>query len=128
MTNPSLDWVLLYVTDTVKSAEFYGRLLGQQPVPPPQSPTEFVMFPQPSGWTLGLWHKDEVEPKANPPGGAEISVTEPTADAVHERHKTWAGMGVQIAQKPTTLDFGTTFTALDPDGHRIRVFCPAGPA
>ena len=24
------------------------------------------------------------------------------------------------------LDFGRTFVALDPDGHRLRVFAPAG--
>jgi predicted enzyme related to lactoylglutathione lyase len=125
MQNPKLDWVLLFVDDTQKSAAFYSRLLGQQPVPPPKSPTEFVMFPQPSGWTLGLWHKSEAIPAATPPGGSEISVTEETADAVRARHEQWVSLGVNIVQPPTTLDFGTTFTALDPDGHRVRVFCPA---
>jgi len=24
-----------------------------------------------------------------------------------------------------TMDFGRTFLAADPDGHRLRVFCPA---
>jgi hypothetical protein len=28
---------------------------------------------------------------------------------------------------PTKMDFGTTFVALDPDGHRLRVFAPAAP-
>ena len=28
-------------------------------------------------------------------------------------------------QAPTDLDFGRTFVALDPDGHRLRVFAPA---
>jgi predicted enzyme related to lactoylglutathione lyase len=32
--------------------------------------------------------------------------------------------GVAIAQKPVEMDFGYTFTALDPDGHRLRVFAP----
>lgn len=125
MQNPSLDWVLLYVADTVKSAAFYERLLGITAVPPPAKPTDFAMLPQPSGWTLGLWHKDEVDPKATPPGGCEISVTEKTADAVRERHAQWAAAGIEIVQKPTTLPFGTTFTAVDPDGHRIRVFAQA---
>lgn len=125
MQNPKLDWVLLFVDDTQKSAAFYSRLLGQQPMPPPKSPTEFVMFPQPSGWTLGLWHKSEAVPNAGAPGGSEISVTEDSADAVRERHAQWVSDKVQIVQNPTTLDFGTTFTALDPDGHRIRVFAPA---
>jgi catechol 2,3-dioxygenase-like lactoylglutathione lyase family enzyme len=30
-------------------------------------------------------------------------------------------------QSPTELDFGRTFVALDPDGHRLRVFAPAAP-
>ena len=25
---------------------------------------------------------------------------------------------------PTAMDFGFTFVALDPDGHRLRVFAP----
>jgi hypothetical protein len=32
-----------------------------------------------------------------------------------------------MAQTPTEMDFGTTFVALDPDGHRLRVFAtPTG--
>jgi predicted enzyme related to lactoylglutathione lyase len=30
-----------------------------------------------------------------------------------------------VAQPPTRMDFGFTFLALDPDGHRLRVFAPA---
>jgi hypothetical protein len=29
-----------------------------------------------------------------------------------------------ILQPPTEMDFGRTFTAADPDGHRLRVFKP----
>jgi predicted enzyme related to lactoylglutathione lyase len=125
MQSPKLDWVLLYVADTMKSAVFYERLLGLQPAQAPTTPTEFTMFPQPGGFTLGLWHKDEIDPKATPPGGCEISITEKTAAAVRERHAAWVADGITILQKPTTLDFGTTFTAVDPDGHRIRVFAEA---
>ena len=32
--------------------------------------------------------------------------------------------GPAILQEPTTKDFGLTFLAADPDGHRLRVFCP----
>jgi hypothetical protein len=27
-------------------------------------------------------------------------------------------------QSPIAMDFGFTFTAVDPDGHRLRVFAP----
>lgn len=43
---------------------------------------------------------------------------------VDRLHSQWAESGVSIAQAPTRLDFGYTFVALDPDGHRLRVFCP----
>ena len=33
--------------------------------------------------------------------------------------------GVKILQPPTDMDFGRTFVALDPDGHRLRVFAAA---
>jgi hypothetical protein len=35
---------------------------------------------------------------------------------------------LKIAQAPTAMDFGMTFVALDPDGHRLRVFAPVVPA
>ena len=46
-----------------------------------------------------------------------------------------AGLGISLRtlyrdiatlQAPTRMDFGLTFTASDPDGHRLRVFSPAG--
>ena len=46
-----------------------------------------------------------------------------TVDAIHSD---WLHRGVQIAQNPTDLDFGHAFLALDPDGHRLRVFAPSG--
>lgn len=36
----------------------------------------------------------------------------------------WTGRGLKIAQPITCMSFGTTFVALDPDGHRLRVFAP----
>ncbi|WP_277425783.1 hypothetical protein [Lysobacter enzymogenes] len=40
-------------------------------------------------------------------------------------HADWRGRGWPIVQAPVELDFGRTFVALDPDGHRLRVFSPA---
>jgi predicted enzyme related to lactoylglutathione lyase len=47
------------------------------------------------------------------------------ADAVGVTHADWSKRGLTIAQPPTQMDFGHTFVALDPDGHRLRVFAPA---
>ena len=124
MSPPALNWVLLYVADTRRSAAFYARLLGFGPVAEPTSPTDFAMFTLPGGWTLGLWNRNEVEPRATLPGGTELSFTEATADVVRQRFDEWSADGVRMLQPVTESDFGLTFTAADPDGHRLRVFSP----
>jgi catechol 2,3-dioxygenase-like lactoylglutathione lyase family enzyme len=117
-----LDFVLLYVDSPTASAAFYADLLGKQPVE--ASPT-FAMFAMASGVMLGLWSRHTVEPAATAlPGGSEIAFTVPDADAVRATHADWSGRGLVIAQEPTAMDFGHTFVALDPDGHRLRVFAP----
>jgi predicted enzyme related to lactoylglutathione lyase len=75
---------------------------------------------------LGLWRREGVEPKATAPGGCEIAVTLADEAAVDAAFADWRGQDVAIAQTPTRMDFGYTFVALDPDGHRLRVFAPAG--
>ncbi len=75
-----------------------------------------------------LWSRHTVEPSAAfAVGGGEIAfaVREPSeVDALHEA---WADKGLIIVQKPTDMDFGRAFMALDPDGHRLRVFAPVAP-
>ncbi len=116
---PDLSLVILYVDNPTASAAFYADLLGQPPAE--QSPT-FAMFPLPSGIGLGLWSRHTVEPAAAAAGGGtEIAFMATDVDAVHAD---WAAKGLAIAQPPTELDFGRTFVALDPDGHRLRVFKP----
>ena len=75
---------------------------------------------------LGLWSRATVEPKAASNAGAgEVAFTVPDAAAVEATHTDWRKRGLTIAQAPTRMDFGHTFVALDPDGHRLRVFAPA---
>ena len=38
------------------------------------------------------------------------------------RSPDWAKRGLEIIQRPTEMEFGLTFVALDPDGHRLRVY------
>ncbi len=114
--------VILYVDSPAASAVFYANLLGQEPAE--ASPT-FVMFPLRSGIGLGLWSRHAVEPAAAAAGGGtEIAFIVSDIDAVHAA---WSARGLAIAQPPTDLDFGRTFVALDPDGHRLRVFAPVAP-
>jgi catechol 2,3-dioxygenase-like lactoylglutathione lyase family enzyme len=121
MADPT--FVLLYVKAPLTSAAFYEGLLGRPPVE--RSPT-FVMFALQSGVMLGLWGQDGVSPPAGPVTGCmELAFTEESPAAVVARHAEWKAKGLTIAQAPTQLDFGHTFLALDPDGHRLRVFSPA---
>lgn len=121
LSNPVFDWTLLYVADPLKSADLYARIFGVGPVD--TAPT-FSMFALPNGMKVGLWLKGDVEPKATAPGGIEMSFTESTRDAVAERAEAFRKLGLKIVQEPTDMDFGFTFTATDPDGHRLRVFAP----
>lgn len=119
-----MNFVLLYVNSPTASAAFYADLLGKTPVE--ASPT-FAMFAMESGIMLGLWSRQGVAPAAvGGPGSSEIAFCVPDADTVSATHAEWRGRGVAIAQEPTAMDFGYTFVALDPDGHRLRVFTPSG--
>lgn len=116
----ALSLVILLVADPGASARFYRDLFGAEPIE--ESPT-FAMFALPSGIAVGLWSRHTVEPPmTGGPGAMELCFREPDVDGIHEA---WAARGVAIAQAPTDLDFGRTFVALDPDGHRLRVFRPA---
>lgn len=115
-------FVLLYVDNPPASVAFYGDLLGKPPIE--TSPT-FAMLPLNGEVMLGLWARHTVEPVASAPGGGEIAFTVADAEAVARTHADWS-RGLPIAQAPTAMDFGHTFVALDPDGHRLRVFAPGG--
>lgn len=115
--------LLLYVTDPATSARFYTDLLGIQPVE--QSPT-FALFILPSGLALGLWGKDGVEPApAAGGGGNELGFKMTSAALIDQTHAEWSAKGATIALSPTDLDFGRSFVALDPDGHRLRIYAVA---
>jgi len=121
MTDPSL--VILYVDNPEASAAFYADLLGRTPVE--SSPT-FVLFVLDSGVKFGLWSRHTVEPAASVAGGGgELAFSVADADAVRAFHSDWKGRGLTIAQAPVDMDFGHTFVALDPDGHRLRVYALA---
>jgi len=119
----TLNQIITYVADAQASAALYTSILGQKPIE--QSPN-FAMFALPSGAILGLWNRQEVEPRATLPGGTELGFPVETDEAVTATRNEWAGLGLRILQEPTAMDFGFTCTAADPDGHRLRVFHPAG--
>ena len=98
-------------------------MLGQ---PAAETSPTFALFALASGLMLGLWSRHTVEPAATAAGGgAEVAFTVDSAGAVDMAHAEWSERGLKILQPPTDMDFGRTFVALDPDGHRLRVFFPA---
>jgi len=122
---PDPNFVILYVENAVASADFYTALLSRPPVE--KSPT-FAMFALESGLMLGLWTRRGVEPAVAAPGsGGELAFSRADDEAVRMLYREWERRGLAMAQAPTRMDFGYTFVALDPDGHRLRVFAPLAP-
>ncbi|HYX04957.1 MAG TPA: VOC family protein [Reyranella sp.] len=119
----NFSFVLLYVDNPPASASFYADLLDTKPM---ETSSTFAMLPLKADVMLGLWQRRNVEPVASAPGGGEIAFTVADQAAVESTHADWKQRGLPIAQPPTAMDFGHTFVALDPDGHRLRVFAPVG--
>jgi predicted enzyme related to lactoylglutathione lyase len=116
-------FVLLYVDEPRASADFYARLLDRQPL---DSAPNFVMFELAPDLRLGLWARRDVEPK--PRGEAdigELAMAVGSKAEVEALSADWKRKGATILQEPVVKDFGLTFLAADPDGHRLRVFSPA---
>lgn len=113
---PEPGMVILYVESAPASAAFYEALLGHPPV---EASPGFAMFVLRTGARLGLWTRAGVAPAAVERAGAmELAFSVPDVDAAHAE---WVARGLRMLQAPVTMEFGRTFTALDPDGHRLRV-------
>ena len=119
---PQTNFLLAYVADVPKSAALYARVLGIEPV---ENSANFAMFVQPNGVMLGLWASHDVAPAATAPGGMEILFAAKTKQEVEALLRDWTALGLKIVQQPTQMDFGYTFTAADPDGHRLRAYLPS---
>jgi predicted enzyme related to lactoylglutathione lyase len=119
MPIPHLSYVLLFVENPLESSRFYSRLL--QIEPKDTFPT-FVSFALPNGVMLGLWSRHTARPQVtSQAGGSEIAFEERDVDSIYEK---WVALGVKIALEPVAMDgMSRTFVALDPDGHRLRIFC-----
>lgn len=122
------NFLLFYVASPLESAAFYARILGREPL---ESSPGFALFALDSGLKLGLWARAGVEPAVEPVveglpqhASGELAFAVADAAAVQSAHRAWLALGIPMLQAPTQMDFGFTFTGADPDGHRLRVFCP----
>lgn len=114
------NFILLHVENVATSASFYEYVLGNAPV---EFSATFAMFVTPEGFKLGLWDHHGVLPASTrQTGSSEIVFSCDTDEEVDAVHMRWAQNGIHILQAPETMDFGRTFTAADPDGHRVRVY------
>lgn len=121
MLQPNM--VIIYVDSPAASAIFYANLLNQTPIE--SSPT-FSLFNLESGFMLGLCSKHTVEPATVVSGGGgEIGFNAANEEELYMIHADWRKRGLVIIQVPTAMPWGLTFVAIDPDGHRLRVFLPA---
>ncbi|MEQ1768533.1 MAG: VOC family protein [Devosia sp.] len=113
--------IISYVADTARSAELYGHLFGLEPS---QQDRRSACFQLPGGINVTLLNRRLVEPRATLPGGNELCFEVASEALVRRRRNDWAKLGLHILQEPEHLPIGYTFTASDPDGHRLRVYCP----
>ncbi|MBL0535217.1 VOC family protein [Aeromonas dhakensis] len=115
-------FTILYVANPTRSALFYRELFGRPPVE--ESPT-FTMFVFESGARLALRSSATVEPAVTQTAGAmELAFALPDDAAVDRQSAEWQARGLTLIQAPTRMEFGYTCMALDPDGHRLRLYCP----
>ncbi|NWA23299.1 VOC family protein [Pseudomonas gingeri] len=114
------NFFILYVDSPESSARFYADLLGRAPV---EASATFALFALDSGFMLGLWSKHRVEPAVADIGVAgEVAFSIAEKALVDSTWQAWVAKGLTVLQAPVEMDFGFTFVALDPDGHRLRVF------
>lgn len=118
MTHPNL--TILFVDNTLKSTEFYRDLFGIAPV---EASETFSLFILKSGLKFGLWSRHTAHPAVSVNGGGAEVVFQVENDAdVDVSYRDWKAKGFSILQGPEAVDFGYTFLAADPDGHRLRVY------
>jgi catechol 2,3-dioxygenase-like lactoylglutathione lyase family enzyme len=115
---PKASSLILYVEKVEASTAFYSGLFGREPL---ESHPNFAMFALEGGFLLGLWAGRDADPKPKGAGGGcELTFTCEKDAELDALHAEWSGKGCAILQKPMKKDFGYTFTAADPDGHRLR--------
>lgn len=117
-------FTILYVENVERSLAFYRPLLGREPV---EMMSGFALFVSETGMKFALWSKSNVIPTitTESAGAMEIAFEVPNEITLQIFHTKWRELGVSIIQEPMEMDFGSSFTAVDPDGHRLRVFCYA---
>jgi catechol 2,3-dioxygenase-like lactoylglutathione lyase family enzyme len=104
--------VRLQVRDVGISARFYAALLGCEAA---RHSAEHVVFVT-DDMRLELVSGNQM-------AAHQIDIVMSDADMIVRTYERLWDACVRLPQIPTDLGFGLGFEALDPDGHRLRVFC-----
>ncbi|MEN9309479.1 MAG: hypothetical protein RL173_3411 [Fibrobacterota bacterium] len=113
---------ILYVASVPASTTFYEKVLGMAPL---ESSPGFAMFALSEGGMLGLWKRDAVVPAVEgPSAGFELVLEHADLAALEAFLASCRKAGAGLIQDIAKVDFGTTFCAVDPDGHRLRGLVP----
>jgi len=114
--------VIFYVSDPVKSAAFYEKLLN---IPGKILSPNFAVFELRKGFQLGLLSRAKVKPEAPVGVSGELCFIEDGKESLERLHKAWLAKGVTIVLEPQLMYFGGyNFMGVDPDGNRLRVSTP----
>jgi len=118
MTTPN--FVILYVDQPSAERRLLQRVLGRQRSRPHRT---FVLFVVDTASSSASGRAIPVDPAPRPPAVARDRLCAGTPGAVDATH---ADLGGTRAEDPADADrhgFRRTFVALDPDQHRLRVYC-----
>lgn len=114
------DFIILFVDNPLKSADFYQSLFDVDPV---ERSGTFALFILPTNMRVGLWSRHTARPLVTGgSGGVEMCFRRDDAADVDRIYADWTKRGLRVLQTPVQMDFGYTFVMTDPDGHRLRVY------
>lgn len=117
---PKANLQLVYVTDIVRSTQFYKMLFNSEPI---FSSPRYVAFSATDDKKalFAIW-SGGTRPDLNAPRFTEVGILLPSNEEVDRLFEKWEKMSaITIVKKPYDEVFGRTFIIADPDGHLIRV-------
>lgn len=116
----SLDSIVLYVEDVQRSMAFYAKAFNCEPQL--LSPT-FAALHFANNVKITLKQIDALTPVSTVKGGGtELSIPVTDREMLDSLFDKWSQQGVEFAQEREESVYGINFVAVDPDGHRIRIF------
>ncbi|EGR3003517.1 glyoxalase [Vibrio parahaemolyticus] len=116
----TIDSFVLYVSDIQQSMGFYAKAFDCEPQL--LSPT-FAALSFAENVKITLKQSNELTPTSEVKGGGtELSMPIPDKETFEKLFANWKEKGIEFEQEIEASVFGFNFVAIDPDGHRIRIF------